>query len=81
MMLAMPRAETDPALATVLRRLRKADGRSQERLAADAGITSSALQRIELEQASPSWVTVVRIAEALDVTMVELSAAVEAERC
>lgn len=76
----MPRTEPDLALAAVLRRLREAQDASQESLAHRAGITASSLHRIEIGQASPAWSTVRAIAGALDVTMAELSAAVERER-
>jgi transcriptional regulator with XRE-family HTH domain len=68
----------DPALAAVLRRLRVERGATQEALAYRSGITAGSLARIELGQASPAWTTVRQIAMALDVSMVELAAAVEA---
>ena len=74
----MPRQiAPDPALASVLRRLRQERGATQESLAHRSGITTGSLARIELGQASPAWATVRRIAEALDVTLVELAHAVE----
>jgi transcriptional regulator with XRE-family HTH domain len=68
----------DPALASVLRRLRVERGTTQEALAYRSGITTGSLARIELGQASPAWTTVREIATALDVSMVELAAEVEA---
>ena len=68
----------DPALAAVLRRLRVERGATQEALAYRSGITTGSLARIELGQASPAWTTVCQIARALDVSMAELAAAVEA---
>jgi transcriptional regulator with XRE-family HTH domain len=68
----------DPTLATVLRRLRVERGTTQEALAYRSGITTGSLARIELGQASPAWTTVRKIAVALDVSMAELGAAVEA---
>jgi transcriptional regulator with XRE-family HTH domain len=68
----------DPALATVLRRLRVERGTTQEALAYRSGITTGSLARIELGQASPAWTTVRQIAMALEVSMAELGAAVEA---
>jgi transcriptional regulator with XRE-family HTH domain len=53
-------------------------GTTQEALAHSCGLTTGSLARIELGQASPAWSTVRRIASALDVTLVELAAAVEA---
>ncbi len=69
----------DPALATVLRRLRNDRGMTQEALAFYAGITAGSLSRIELAQAAPAWATVRSIARALSVGMGELGSAVEAE--
>ncbi len=75
----MPRQlAPDPALATVLRRMRVERGATQEALAYRSGITTGSLARIELGQASPAWTTVRQIAKALDVSMAELAAAVEA---
>lgn len=76
----MPRPPApDPVLAALLRRLREERGLSQEALAHKAGITAGSLGRIELAQSSPAWATVRQIARALDVTMAELSTAVEAD--
>jgi transcriptional regulator with XRE-family HTH domain len=70
----------DVALTVVLRRLRETRGLSQEATAQAAGIALNSYSRIELGQASPSWPTVCQIARALDVSMAELGAAVDAER-
>jgi transcriptional regulator with XRE-family HTH domain len=68
----------DPALAAVLRRLRVERGATQEALAYRSGITTGSLARIELGQATPTWTTVRQIAEALEISLVELAAEVEA---
>jgi transcriptional regulator with XRE-family HTH domain len=74
----MPRQfAPDPTLAAVLRRLRVERGTTQEALAFRSGITTGSLARIELGQASPAWTTVRQIAEALDVSLVDLATAVE----
>jgi transcriptional regulator with XRE-family HTH domain len=79
--LAVPRSlPPDPALATALRRLREDRGMAQEALAFRSGISTGAIARIELGQASPAWVTVSLIADALGVSLVELATAVESER-
>lgn len=75
-----PDQPVDKALATVLRRLREARGLSQEATAQAAGVSLNAYSRIELAQASPTWPTVRSIAKALDISMGELGAAVDAER-
>jgi transcriptional regulator with XRE-family HTH domain len=78
--LAVPRSlPPDPALAAALRRLREDRGMAQEALAFRSGISTGAIARIELGQASPAWVTVRKIADALGVSVVELAAAVESE--
>lgn len=77
----MTRTSTpDAALAATLRRMREQRGITREALAFRAGVTASALARIELAHTVPGWDTVCRLARALDVTMVELSTAVEAAR-
>jgi transcriptional regulator with XRE-family HTH domain len=68
---------TDLALADTLRRLRRASGCTQEDLAHDAGITVTGLARIERGKSNPGWMTVRRIACALDVSLADLIAAVE----
>jgi transcriptional regulator with XRE-family HTH domain len=70
----------DPALAVALRRLREDHGMAQEALAFRSGIPTGAIARIELGQASPAWVTVSLITDALGVSLVELATAVESER-
>ena len=69
--------QPDTDLATLLKRLREDSGITQEELAFDAGITASALSRIERGLNSPGWTTVKRLAEALDVTLVRLASELE----
>jgi transcriptional regulator with XRE-family HTH domain len=70
----------DPVLAVVLKRLREERGLTQEALAFRSGVSMSSLGRIELGRTSAAWTTVCQLAEALDVSMGELGAAVDAER-
>lgn len=70
--------QTDPVLAGLLKRLREERGITQEQLAFEAGITASALSRIERNLNSPGWGTVNQIAKALGIGLVQL--AVEYER-
>jgi transcriptional regulator with XRE-family HTH domain len=70
----------DPALGAALREERERQGRSQEGLAHDAGLTTNALARIELGQSDPSFSTVTRIAKALGITRAELMRRVEGKR-
>jgi transcriptional regulator with XRE-family HTH domain len=67
----------DPELAHALRTLRERQGRSQEALAHDAGLTVVTLARIERAQANPTWLTVRRIVHALNVPLTELARMVE----
>ena len=66
--------QPDPDLAALLKRLREERDITQEQLAFDAGITVSALSRIERGLNSPGWTTVKCIAEALGVSLSELVA-------
>jgi transcriptional regulator with XRE-family HTH domain len=67
----------DQALAALLKQLREERDITQEQLAFDAGITASALSRIERGLNSPGWMTLKRIVEALDVSLIELVNALE----
>jgi transcriptional regulator with XRE-family HTH domain len=69
----------DPMLASALRRLREERGMAQEEVAFAAGLSTNSVSRIERELNSPLWVTVKRIAEALDVSLGDLVAEVERE--
>ena len=68
---------TDQSLARTLRRLRHERGSTQEDLAHHAGLTVGALARIERGQANPSWTTVKRIIDALEVSLAELAGEVQ----
>ncbi|HLH14023.1 MAG TPA: helix-turn-helix transcriptional regulator [Solirubrobacteraceae bacterium] len=70
-------AQVDPALAATVRRMRTERGETQEDLAHRAGLTVAAFARIERGHANPTWTTVRRIAEALDVSLTALAEAVE----
>jgi transcriptional regulator with XRE-family HTH domain len=71
------RDQPDPALAALVKRLREEREMTQEDLAFSAGITVSALSRIERNLNSPGWGTVRRILKALDVSLIELAAYLE----
>lgn len=64
-------------LAAVLRRLRTARGLSQEATAQAAGISLNTYSRIERGHTTPSWATVMQLADALDVSMAELGALID----
>ena len=70
-------ATPDAALAHALLSLRRERHQTQEDLAHAAGLTVTAYARIERGSANPTWTTVRRIANALEVTMGELGHAVE----
>lgn len=64
--------QPDLVLAALLKRLREERDITQEQLAFDAGVTASALSRIERGLTSPGWTTLKKIAKALDVSLIEL---------
>lgn len=72
-----PLDPANPALGRALRTLREERELTQEDAAYEAGITPGSLSRIETAVSNPTWTTVERIASALDVSLVELGAAVE----
>jgi transcriptional regulator with XRE-family HTH domain len=53
---------------------------AQEALVFASGISTGAIARIELGQASPAWVTIRALANALDISLSALATAVEAGR-
>lgn len=67
----------DPALAEALQKERQKQGRSQEDLAHEAGITVGSLSRIERGETNPAWTTVKQIAAALKLSLVDLAKRVE----
>jgi transcriptional regulator with XRE-family HTH domain len=71
--------QPDLALSELLKQLREDREITQEELAYEAGITASALSRIERGINNPGWTTVRRLADALDVTLVQLAKGIERE--
>jgi len=69
--------QPDRALAATLRAVRTERGHTQEDLAHRAGLTVAAVARIERGQANPTWTTVRRLAQALDISLAALGDAVE----
>jgi transcriptional regulator with XRE-family HTH domain len=69
--------QPDRALAATLRAVRTEQGQTQEDLAHRAGLTVAAVARIERGQANPTWTTVRRLAQALNVSLATLGDAVE----
>lgn len=72
--------EPDQALASVLKHLRLERQVTQEAVAFKADVTVSALSRIERGLSNPVWTTLVHITDALDITLIELAAAIEEAR-
>jgi transcriptional regulator with XRE-family HTH domain len=66
------RDQPDPVFAALLKRTREERGITQEDLAYHSGITVSALSRIERGLNNPRLSTVIRIAQALEISLVEL---------
>jgi transcriptional regulator with XRE-family HTH domain len=79
MVCPMPAGQIDQRLARTLRARREQQSISQEHLALEAGITVGSLSRIECGLANPRWGTVLQIAEALHLDLLELAAAVKAQ--
>lgn len=69
----------DPSLAKVLKEARETVDLTQEELAGMAGLTASALSRIERGLNSPNWHTVRAIADALEISMRDIVSWVEEE--
>lgn len=69
-----------PSLGDAIRELRYERDLTQEDVALDAGITPGSLSRIECGRSNPTWSTVERIADALQISLVQLAEAVEAQR-
>jgi transcriptional regulator with XRE-family HTH domain len=63
-----------------MRQLRESRGLTQEALAFRSGVSISSLGRIELGRTSAAWATVVQLADALDMSMVDLGVAIESWR-
>ena len=75
-----PHGRADPQLAHVLRLARERQGRSQEALAHDAGLTVAAVARVERAQVNPGWTTVLSIIDALGISVAELGREIDSRR-
>jgi transcriptional regulator with XRE-family HTH domain len=75
----MPPIDTpDPALAAAVLHQRKHRGETQEQLAHNSGLSVGSLARIERGEANPTWTTVKRIADGLEMRPSEFVAILEA---
>jgi transcriptional regulator with XRE-family HTH domain len=70
----------DQVLASALRLRREARGATQEEIAYAAGVTVGTFGQIERGQVNPRWMTVKRIAKALDTPLAELAMLTEVNR-
>lgn len=70
----------DPRLAVAIKRLREERGLTQEDVAHGSGLSVSAYGRLERAATNPIWTTVVRVADALEVGLVELAHAVASDK-
>lgn len=69
------------ALGAQLRSKRQATGSSQEQVARDAGVATATLRKIENgDVANPGFFTVLSLAAVLDLPVMELVAALQANR-
>jgi transcriptional regulator with XRE-family HTH domain len=66
-------SDPQPALGLAIRQLRKERTLTQEDLAHAAGITVTALVRIETSKANPTWATVRKIAVGLAVSVGQIA--------
>jgi transcriptional regulator with XRE-family HTH domain len=67
------RYEPQDGLGRALREIRERRGLTQEQVADAAGADWSWLSRLENGQGNPSWATLRRLAQALDVPLAELA--------
>jgi transcriptional regulator with XRE-family HTH domain len=65
--------QPQPALGRAIRQLREERDMTQEALAQEAGVTVGHMSMIERGHSNPTWATVKAVANALDVSMVELA--------
>ncbi len=71
---------SDQTLASVIKRMRLERGMTQETLAFKADVKIATLSRVERGITNPAWPTLMKIADALGITPIELIAEVEAAR-
>ena len=64
--------QTAKKLVALLSAARKGRGMSQESLAVSAGVSPSCVQHLEHSRSTPTLVTLLRLAEALDLDLPEL---------
>jgi XRE family transcriptional regulator, regulator of sulfur utilization len=75
----MPPKAMDARLGPAIRRLREAQGLTQEDFAQRAGLTMSTVNATERSRTNPTWTTVLIFAEGLGLTVAELAKEIEEE--
>lgn len=75
----LPMSASDPRLGPALKRLREARALTQEEVTERAHITTGTLSKIETGATSCAWVTVIKIIDALGVSLHDLADAIDAE--
>src|ERR1700689_5430985 len=75
-----PSGSADQVLAAALRLRREARGITQEAVAHAAKVTVGTFGQIERGRVNPTWMTVKRIAKALDISLAELATLTEVNR-
>jgi transcriptional regulator with XRE-family HTH domain len=68
-----PPSSPQPALGAAIKALREKKKMKQQTLAEAAGIGVAHLSKIERGRGNPTWSTVVALAEALDLSVVEVA--------
>jgi transcriptional regulator with XRE-family HTH domain len=74
-----PSEPADPRLAKAIRCFREERGLTQEHVAFQSAMSVSAYGQLERGASNPTWTTILRVAKALDVGIVELAQAVDGE--
>lgn len=72
-----PSQRPQRALGKAIRQLREERGSTQEAVAHKAGVTAATYGLIERGESNPTWATLTDIANALDVSMLQIAEAEE----
>jgi transcriptional regulator with XRE-family HTH domain len=75
-----PHAQTAQKIVQLLHAARKQRGMSQETLAVEAGVSPSCIQHLEHARSTPTLITLLKLAEALDVDLADLLRAAQPRR-
>jgi transcriptional regulator with XRE-family HTH domain len=75
-----PPLPPDRALGLAIKELREARSLTQEELASRADTTIGTISRMEAAKSAPAWATVMRVIDAMEVSLPALAEAVEKAR-